>query len=406
MFLTVACGYGCQEEGRLDHIDDSAPAPAQVTIVGEPVSKPGGAVIKYQVPDDKNLSSVRAVYVRNGEICKTEASLYVDSLTVEGFGDTNAYEVELFSVGKNEKLSDPVKTQIKPLEPSVHTIQTAIAQGFGGVLVTLSKNLSRADLSVVLMIDSVGNGVWQPLHTYYTSSDSIMFVRKNLTDTEKSFAIYVRDRWGNRSDTLISKVTPLKEELLPKKDWTNAALPTDSWQPLNGNNRNGLEAAWDDVVPSGTTVNFFCTTTDAPIPKHVTIDLGHSVIVSSFLLQPRLNWELYTGGFPRIFEFWGSDNPPADGSWDNWHLLGRWEVFKPSGYGIGRNVGPITDEDREYFHYHQEYEILPTAANPDPYLPSRYVRLREIESFASYMTALRTGYTIIGEITIRGQILD
>ena len=111
---------GCKDEGRIDHIDDSAPAPLPVTVL-EVTSKPGGAVIKYEIPDDDNLLGVKVVYTRNNELCESKASRYVDTLVVEGFGNTLPQEVKLYSVGVNEKLSEPVTTTIQPLLPPVQS---------------------------------------------------------------------------------------------------------------------------------------------------------------------------------------------------------------------------------------------------------------------------------------------
>ena len=54
-------GVSCKEEGRLDHIDMSAPAPEQVyDVTVKPT--PGGAILKYKMPKDENLLYVKAVY--------------------------------------------------------------------------------------------------------------------------------------------------------------------------------------------------------------------------------------------------------------------------------------------------------------------------------------------------------
>jgi len=43
--------FGCKEEGRIDHIDDNAPAPVQIDKASITVQNtPGGAVLKYTVP--------------------------------------------------------------------------------------------------------------------------------------------------------------------------------------------------------------------------------------------------------------------------------------------------------------------------------------------------------------------
>ncbi|MDR3246880.1 MAG: DUF4959 domain-containing protein, partial [Prevotellaceae bacterium] len=118
--LTFCVWYSCKDEIRLVYSNESSEKPAQVTVIKN-TPRQGGAVIKYIIPKDKNLLGVKAVYERNGEICETKASLYTDSLTMEGFGDTQTYDVSLYSVGRNGNLSDPIEIQITPLTPPIHS---------------------------------------------------------------------------------------------------------------------------------------------------------------------------------------------------------------------------------------------------------------------------------------------
>jgi hypothetical protein len=195
-------------------------------------------------------------------------------------------------------------------------------------------------------------------------------------------------------------------EKLPKNTWTNAQLPTDSWFPADGNfNMWGLEHLWGGQE-APTTSNWDCFASDgiSPFPQHFTIDLGYHAIISRMQLWPWI--EIYAGMFPRIFELWGSDNPPADGSWDNWTLLGKWEVFKPSGYEADGAVGSVTAEDTEYFNYNQTYELAPSAEIPDPYRKVRYIRFKTVNSFASYINGAPAGYVCINEMALWGTVIN
>ncbi|MGO3306471.1 MAG: DUF4959 domain-containing protein, partial [Sphingobacterium sp.] len=138
-FLMLCLIFGCKEEGRVDFIDENAPAPKSVEVV-EVVNTLGGAIIRFKLPEDNNLLGVKAVYNRNGETVETKASLYVDTLSIEGFGNDLPQDIQLFSIGKNEKLSDPVSVQIKPLSPPVQTVQFDLEAGFGGVIVSIDSN--------------------------------------------------------------------------------------------------------------------------------------------------------------------------------------------------------------------------------------------------------------------------
>jgi hypothetical protein len=404
--LMFCVGYSCKEEDRLDQtVDDSAPAPLKVTVIGN-TPKPGGAVLKYTVPKDKNLLGVKAVYVRNGETCETKASLYTDTLTMEVFGDTQTYEVNLYSVGRNGKLSDPEKVSITPLMPPVFTTEISMEAVFGGVKLNVSNNTSKAALTVMLLVDTANTGKWELLHTFYTMADHISFVRRELEPKEQKFGVVIRDRWNNKSDTLFGFVTPYEEIKLDKTKWTNAKLPTDYWLTYSGSAGYNLENLWagPETVGSSAGGSSYATPADSPIPQHFTVSLGYRASISRMQVWPRSNELYYTGSFPREIELWGSDDPPLDGSWNNWYLLGKWEVFKPSGYGDGRDVGTITAEDQNYYAYNQQYELTPTDEISDPYRPVRFIRFKIVSLFSTYGTAQTQGVVVMSEIALWGTL--
>lgn len=407
MFVVIAAlTYisGCREEGRLDQMNSSAPAPAPVTLKGTPVSKPGGAVIKYNVPNDKNLLGVKAVYERSGQTCETKASVYTDSLTLEGFNDTETYEVNLYGVGRNGKLSEPLAVQVTPLEPPYRTIRLDMAETFGGVNVALSGNVSRASFAMVLLADTAGNGEWTELQTFYTEAVNARYARRNLEPKEYTFALYARDRWNNCSDTLIKPLTPIEEEEIPKDRFSNARLPGDSWEAVGGSNDFRFDQLWDGRINTRGD-GFFASATTSPMPQHFTVNLGRKAVLSRFQVFPRYD-ERYSGPAPRIWELYGSDDPPPDGSWDNWHLLGTFSQDKPSGYGDGAAVGPITAEDIAYFISGGNYELQVTDEIPDPFITISYIRFRTLSTFASYLTEATNGEMIIGELTFYGQLKE
>lgn len=402
MFLLAF--FGCKEQGRLDHIDDSAPAPAAITIK-EVKSTPGGAVIKYIIPDDDNLLGVKVVYTRNGEINEAKSSRYVDSLVVEGFGNTTPQEVKLYSVGVNGKLSPAVSTTIQPLSPPVQIVNFNLESSFGGVIVSINENYTNADLAIVLMADTASNSQWADIQTFHTKSIAMKFARRGLEPKQAEFGAYLRDRWGNMSDTIYKTLTPIEEDKLPKDKFKNAALPTDYYVTAEGSLNYRIEQLW--LGPEAADQNFYATSHGAPMPQWFTIDLGHKMSISRFQKWPRSDYELYSGSAPRVFQVWGSNNPNPNGSWDDsWHLLGEFEQLKPSGYGEGREVGPITDEDRDYWYNRTEFELVPTEEAPNPYQTVTHLRFKILSTFGTYGTDATMSQVIIGELTFWGQLKD
>lgn len=401
IILTIFIWNSCKEEDRLDHIDNLEPAPEQITDI-QIINKPGGAVIKYKIPADKNLLGVKAEYERQpGEVSETKASLYVDSLVIDGFGNTEEHEVKLYSEGRNGKNSEPVTVEIKPLTPAVVLATKSLEATFGGVGIHFT-NEARANLALVLMIDTTGLGLWSPLQTFYTKAPSGVFYRRGLEDIEGKFAVYVRDRWDNKSDTLVQLLTPIAEEELPKDDFTNLKLPGDSWEYIQGA-YYAIEGLWDGVT-SNRTANVYAGKNSEPMPQHFTISLGCEVSISRFKVYHRVN-DQYINSSPRTFELWGSDNPPADGSWDNWYLLGEFEAFKPSGYEADGSVGTITAEDKNYANVEGiDCELNVTDKVTDPYRLVRYLRFKTTSTYSTYGTDVTTGQIIIAELTFWGQI--
>ncbi|MDR2774132.1 MAG: DUF4959 domain-containing protein [Tannerella sp.] len=409
VYITALAAFyifsGCREEERLIYMDESDTAPAPITIKGNPVSIPGGAIIKYQIPNDEHLLGVKAVYERNGEICETKASLYKDSLVIEGYGDTDTHDVNIYSIGRNEKLSVPLKVEITPLTPSVDVTVTDLAATFGGVEVSFSDNLSRENLALVLLVDSTGNGIWQPLRTFYTSAVSGRFYGRGLAPKEMRFAVYLRDRWNNKSDTLTKLLTPFEEVRIPPDRFKNAKLPTDFYEPSGGNSTYVLEGLWNGQTYATSYSGAFCTPNSTPIPFHFTIELGRTAIINRFKIYPH-STGIYTNSFVRFFELWGTDEPPLDGSFDNWHKIGDWEIFKPSGYGEGAEVGTVTDEDRNYITSGGDYNIESTAEIPNPFIPIKYLRFKLNNTFETYRTGATQAYVVLAELELWGKIVE
>lgn len=402
-FLLLAALVSCKEEGRIDFIktDGGEPSPIEVRQVK---NTSGGAIIYFNVPEDELLLGVKAVYMRNGELVETKASLYVDTLRVEGFGNTVQQEIELFSIGRNEKLSSAVRVTINPLPPPIQEVSFDVEAGFGGVIVGLDNNLTKADLSIILLADTLGNGKFVDMQTFHTKAQRIKLPRRGLPTKQIRFAAYLRDRWNNVSDTIYRELTPVEEVKIPSDLFRNAALPTDYFMTAEGNDAYRLEQLW--LGEDASDGNFYASSHSAPVPQWFTIDLGRQVSISRIQKWPRPDYELYSSTAPRTFEIWGSSDPNPDGSFDkSWFLIGNFEQFKPSGYGEGREVGPVTDEDKDYWYNKTEFDVMPTVDAPDPYRPVTHLRVKVTSTFQTYGTETTMSQVIIGQFAFWGQLL-
>lgn len=383
----ATCWYSCKEEGRIYYFDSNAPAPEQVSDL-EVVNIPGGAIITYKIPKDNNFSYVKAIYeIQPGVFREAKSSFYKDTLDLVGFGDTLIHKVDIYSVGRNEKVSEPLSVEVKPLIPPVKSVFETLTfeATFGGVNVTFT-NSDLANLVIVVLMDDITEqGAWIPIMTYYTAAMDGDFSVRGLEPEERKFAVYIRDRWDNKSDTLVRTLTPLYESLIPKSTWKALHLPGDFWQPLEP--RFKLENVWDGITTE--TNNIFATVDYITLPQWFTIDLNQTVIFSRMMLHQRLSHP-YHAVWVKTFEVWGTNDYDPDGGWNNWVFLDRFNSRTPSG-----SVWPnYTADDMAYQRVGEDFMFT----QPVPAI--RYIRIKVLDSYGG------VGKYQFCELTFWGQIVN
>ncbi|WP_226995371.1 DUF4959 domain-containing protein, partial [Candidatus Symbiothrix dinenymphae] len=162
------CLSGCKEEviGQWP-VDGTPPGKVDNVVVKQAI--PGGAVLSYTLPDDDDLLYIKAVYLRNDSTpSETIASVYCDSVTIEGFGNTSAREVKLYAVDRSRNESEPVSISVTPLEPPVVSIGSTLnlINDFGGFQVNWT-NPARAEIGIFMeQKDSLGD--YQPMEPIYS----------------------------------------------------------------------------------------------------------------------------------------------------------------------------------------------------------------------------------------------
>lgn len=324
--------YSCSDElGYREPSGNSqgAPLPIKEATV---TNYAGKATIKYEVPEDPNLLYVKAVYTIGGKEVDVKASYYVDSLVVEGFADENEHEVKLYTVNRQEVLSEPISVMVKPLEAPIWGVLESleIRNAFGGYKLS-ALNVTKTSVGVLILERNVRNE-WEVNNnlSVYTSVDSIFSQIAGMDTLTREYGIVVRDRWGNLTDTLYQDVTPIYETEIERSHFSGYALPGDAPMVSNGGVVHGM---WDNRY--GWPVMF--TTLDANISKNpsvVTVDMGLEARVSKIWIRPfqEISGLFYDYTTLKHFELWGSSSPNPNGELDgSWTLLGRYEMKKPSG---------------------------------------------------------------------------
>lgn len=328
-------------------------------------SLPGAVKIIYELPNEKDLLYVLAEYTdKYGRKIQNKSSTYTNSITIDGFADTSEYNLSLFAVTRTEVRSEPTNIKIKSLLPPIYEAQETILlqADFGGINVSF-ENPSEAPLSLIVAYKDE-NGNFVDKETFYTSQTEVSLTARGFDSKETNFAVYLRDRWDNRTDTIFEKLTPIFEKELDKNLFRSVTLPTDvavGW---------GLPIPnlWDDVIAEE---GYMWHSADAQMPIHFTFDLGVEAQLSRFVLWQRQGQWIYNHGNPKRYEIWGSTTPPSDGSWDNWELLASCVSEKPSKQPLGLN----TSEDVAAAERGEENNIPLEAPK------ARYIRVKILETW-------------------------
>ncbi len=337
------------------------------------INQEGKAQIVYDLPSSTNLMYVKAIYTINtGQEIEVKASIYKDTILVAGFADTEEHEVKLFAVSRNEVLSDPVIVKIKPLEaPFVKVFKSLeVTNAFGGYNLT-AKNPSRDNVAIIVMKKNVFNEYERDNQkSVYTKTDSIVSKIRGLDTLDHEFAIYVRDNWGNNSDTIYTKVRPIFEEQMDPSKFRGFVLPGDAPQVTNGAR---LEYAWDGLL-GWPNVSFTHQINGGDQPHMITFDMGVSAKISRFWIRPfPEGTRFYYLTTMKRFEIYGSNNPNLNGALDaSWVLMGSYEVVKPSGLPYGTDSAE--DQATAAAGFNWEADLNAPRV--------RYIRIRCLENFA------------------------
>lgn len=419
LVMFSACDGRLDDYLRLIPSGDDAKTPSPVTI-SSVTNTPGGAVIKFSYPDDDNIRGAIATYVRNGSAISTKVSRYVDSLVVEGFADMDSHEVKISSFNVNETLSESRSVTVTPLLPPIMSAKPTLMETFGGVKILIEGNEHKADLAVCLLRDEdlsdagkpVRDMKWVEVTTLFTASNDIKLTRRNLEPVEALYGVYLRDHWGNISDTTVALVTPVAEDKLNHNKFSDASLEDDNCKTANAS-YYPVKALWDDSGASA--AGHFFASDYAPRPCWLTINLGQKAQLSRVHTLPRIDYNIWSNAHPRDFEFWGwtGEGAPAGafslvnehGFEDGWVLLGRFTQYKPSGYEEDGSVGSYTAEDREYFNSGNDFEF-----DSDQWEHANdavtYLRVVFVDNFQTYNSEATSMAVQIGEITPYGKVVE
>lgn len=333
--LILSLLYSCSKEERGQYaMDGIAPGPIKSPSV-ENIA--GGAIISYNIPNDEDLLYVKAIYkLDDGTVMEQKASSYENTLKVVGMGRSKEQVIQLIAYDRSKNQSKPVDVTIRPLDAPIYEIlhSIEIRDDFGGINLVWE---NPGEAEVVLMVLTPNNeNKLVNAETFYTKAKIGQGNLRGYPSVETEFAIALRDRWGNKTDTIKGTYYPLPEVELDR-------LLFRRWNPA------GNSIPYMDLASQGWTIERLWnnTTADpgysfpltATLPASFTFDLGQTAKFSRFKLYHRSSAsQLYSGGNIKKFQVWGSNHPNVTADFDTWVKVGDYTSFKPSGLPLGQST--------------------------------------------------------------------
>lgn len=228
-YITILCGIigisACTESyDGLEIIRVDSQAPGKVTV-NKVIPQSGALEIHFSLTKgDTDIAQVVASYVQNGVKRDFKVSRFVSSILVEGFTGVAEQTVEIKCVDNSGNVSEPTFVKgtalLSPIEVAYQSLTAEAA--FGGVKVAW-KNTTGDFLAIhVLTDDSLqikGQKVFMEdpskmIYTRETDKKKTYAYVRNYPDKEQRFGFSITDKWGNVSDTLITTLTPFREDVI------------------------------------------------------------------------------------------------------------------------------------------------------------------------------------------------
>lgn len=326
---------------------DSVPPPPLASVDVTPL--PGGAEVKYKLPDDPDISYVKCEYISNNVTKVVRSSVYQEYLTIEGLGSTEAIEISLTVVDHSENSSTVVKKTFVPETPPIFKVFETLKlfPGIGGVKAVWTNELG-IEIGLTVFVEE--NTVMKEGETKFLTDIDGEYIFKGMRPKECKYGVNLRDKWGNTTELKEATFSVMYETFLDKTKFREGALPQDnttvsSSRPLSfafDNIYNNLWHTDGNQNPQGFPEGCYCRNA----PHMVTIDLGLLVRLTRYKVHGRkqggngMRW--FMGNSFRKFELWGTnelkgslvDNVywSANGGWKNdWVMLNDIEIIRPSG---------------------------------------------------------------------------
>ncbi len=398
LFLAFSFLNNCKEDSLSQYSNDSvAPQSVSGVVVN---NLPGGVQLSYQLPDEEDLLYVQALYgLPNGTNGVTKTSVFSNSMLVKGFGKTKKQTIQLISVDRSQNKSKPVSVEIEPLDSPIYGVLDSlkVQEAFGGFKLSWP-NFYKEDIVMGVLKKSETTGEFSYIDNFYSSEALAQKSVRGLDSTKATFGIFVRDTYGNYTDTLVMNLKPYFEEEIPKSGFVGLKLSSRYAVEAYG---GGLPSKmWDGITNVDNNLYYLKLSAAGQVGQIIlpifTLDMGVKAKLSRFRLWQRVNY-LFALHNPRLFEWYGTNDATVaanaeDLNWQSnpaWVKLMSGESKRPSGLAAG---AALTTEDTAYAKEGEEFEFPLDAP------AVRYLRFKLISTWSG------SSNLHINELTFWGQI--
>ncbi|MGH2622564.1 MAG: DUF4959 domain-containing protein, partial [Sphingobacterium sp.] len=264
----------------------------------------GAARITYTLPKSTNILYVQAKYlIREDHYRESKTSFYTDTILVDGFAQAGEYEVELRTVSRANITSDPVIVKVEPLTPNYIRVNEGleISPDFGGANF-LGRNPDASPIAIHVLAYDVQTNKFKENDPEYINGEVVDVSIRGFQSEENEFGVYTTDRFGNASPVRYTKLTPLFERELDKRNFFVYNLPSDA--PIG--------YGWDLKYLFDGSLNDPGWHTNGAPSTVATFGIGPSAKISRFVLWNRLP-NMYSDQNPKSMTIWGSnEDSPSD----------------------------------------------------------------------------------------------
>ena len=413
----------------------------------------GGAIISYNLPNDNDILGAKAVYslTEGGEILEryasNDTSKTVNTIKLEGYGDTNEYAVTIYAIDKSGNISTGYPTTIQPLTPPIILMRQSlqVKTAFGGVQLAWD-NAQRDNMGLYFFVrDSVDHTKWVLYDTYFSNDPNGKVVFRGMDIKEKNVKVEMFDRWSNHALPFDTVITPMLEMRLQGREngvdiWKlygaeerREGSDEYTWRDRGDSRSDPRESEIDasfrlihDGILSGSSYwnpgwnnqlgDYFPEGSGrVPFPFCYTIDMGRKAIYSRIVYGSRLRSPSYSASVPIHFEIWGcNETKPLDsdrmvnlaywteweaaggtGAWKNdWTKIATCKLVLSSGESKYTEGMALSQEDLDRYNNGYHYDMDNTI---DAF---RYLR------FVIYETNTNALDTAVSEISFYGIYAD